>query len=109
MLQQGKNIGINKMEQTVTLPGMLVIFPNEIWKSNHLSHWPPYSSDLSPLDQCTQYVKKQKPKNICDLRRRVNEFAENIDEEPLRKMVRHNRERAALCVDSLGGHFVLLL
>ena len=59
--------------------------------------------------QCTQYVNKEKPKNICDLRRRVNEFAENIDEEALRKMVRHNRERAALCIDSLGGHFVQLL
>ena len=40
-------------------------------------------------------------KNICDLRRRVNRFAENIDEEALRKMVRHNRKRAALSIDSL--------
>ena len=56
-----------------------------------------------------QYVKKEKPKNICDLRRRVNRFSENIDEEVLRKMVRHNRKRAVHCIDSLGSHFQQLL
>ena len=57
----------------------------------------------------TQYVKKQKPRNICDLRWRVNRFAENIDEEASRKMVRLNRKRAVLCIDSVGGHFEELL
>ena len=36
-------------------------------------------------------------------------FAENIDEEALREMVRHDRKRAALCIGSLGGHFGQLL
>ena len=43
--------------------------------------------------------------NICDLRRRVSRFAENIDEEALREMVLHNRKRAALCIDSPGQWF----
>ena len=47
--------------------------------------------------------------NICDLRWGVNRFAENTDEEALRKMVRHNRKRAALYIDSLGGHIEQLL
>ena len=56
-----------------------------------------------------QYVRKEKPKNVCELRRRVNRFAENIDEEALRKVVQHNRKRAALCIDSLSSHFEQLL
>ena len=39
--------------------------------------------------------------NICDLNRRVNRFAENIDEEALRIMVRHNIKQAALYTDLL--------
>ena len=34
---------------------------------------------------------------------------QNIDEEVLRKMVRHNRKRAVHCIDSLGSHFQQLL
>ena len=51
-------------------------FGDRIISRNTQHHWPPYSPVLSPLDysfcsQCTQYVKKVKPKDICDLRRRV--------------------------------------
>ena len=89
-------------------------FENRIISRNTQHHWPPYSPDHSPLDycfwiQCTQYVKKEKPKNMCDLRQCINRFAENIDEEALRKMVPHNRKRTALCIDSLGGNFEQLL
>ena len=119
MLQRGNNIGFNKIEQAATLQHNVCHFLRSKFGDRIISrdmqhHWPPYSPDLSPLDyyfwsQCTQYVKKEKPKNICDLRRRVNRFAENIDEEALRKMVWHNRKRAAPCIDSLGGHLEQLL
>ena len=81
---------------------MLVTFAVESSLARNTQHHrPPYSPNLPPLDysfwiKCMQYVKKKKPMNICDLRRRVNRFAENIDEKALRKMVRHNRKRAAL-------------
>ena len=46
---------------------------------------------------------------MCDFRRRINRFAENIDKEALRKLVRHKRKQAALSIDSLGGCFEQLL
>ena len=48
-------------------------FGDRIISHNTQHHWPPYSPDLLPLDysfwsQCTEYVKKEKPKNSCDFR-----------------------------------------
>ena len=48
-------------------------------------------------------------KNICDPVGASTKLLENIDEEALRKMVEHNRKRAALCIDTLYGHFEQLL
>ena len=82
---------------------MFVIFAIEIWRSNHLSQHAkslatifaiPLSTGLFSFEPMTQYVKKEKPENMCDLCRRVNRFAENIDEEALIKMVRHNKKRS---------------
>ena len=98
---------------------MFVIFAIEIWRSNHLSQHATsiigyhirqtFTTRLLFLEQMYAICVKEKPKKICNLRWRVNRFAENINEKALRKMVRHIKKRAALCIDSLGGHFEELL
>ena len=90
---------------------MFVIFAIEIWRSNHLSQHAtslatifarPFTTGLFFLEPMYAICEEGESQNMCDLRRRVNRFAENIDEEALREMVRHTRKRAALCTDSLG-------
>ena len=99
---------------------MFVIFAIEIWRSNRFSKHATslatifarsFTSGLFSLEPmyAMYAILLEKPKYMCDLCRRVNRFAENIDEEALREMVRRNRKRAALCIDSLGGHFKQLL
>ena len=89
-------------------------FNGRIISRNTEHHWPPYSPDLSPLDfsfwsQATKYVHNTNPKTIEDLKKSVEEFASVIPEEQLRKMVRHTRKRALLCVQERGGHFEHIL
>ena len=85
-------------------------FDGRIISRNTEHHWPPYSPDLSPLDfsfwsQATKFIHEIKPNTIEDLKNRVEDFAAGIPEEQLRKMVRHTRKRALLCVQEEGGHF----
>ena len=88
---------------------MFVILAIEIRRSNHLSQHAtslastfarPPSLDYYFLSQCTQYVK-EKPNNMCDLRRRVNRFSESIDEEIFRKMVRYNSKMSCCHFEQL--------
>ena len=89
-------------------------FGDRIISRNTDHHWPPYSPDLSPLDfsfwnQVMINVKKRQPSNIEELKNIVEEFASGVSEEFLRKIARHTRKRAALCVQEQGGHFEHLL
>ena len=77
-------------------------------------HWPAYSPDLSCLDfsfwpQAMDCVVESEPETIQELKKVVEDFASGISEEQLRKMTRHTRRRAELCVAERGGYFEHLL
>ena len=81
-------------------------------KTEH--HWPPYSPDLSPLDfsfwsQAMAHLLRCKPSTIEQLKSIEEDFAINMEEDDVRKMTRHGRRRAELCVQQAGGHFQHLL
>lgn len=89
-------------------------FGDRIISRNTDHHWPPYSPDLSPLDfsvwnQVTVNMKKMQPGTLEDLKVIVEDIASTMSEELLRKIARHTRKRAALCVQENGGHFEHLL
>ena len=97
---------------------MFVIFTMEICRLNHLSQHAtsfasifarPFTTGLffsEPMYAICEERKAQKPMWSPSARQQI---CENIDEEVLRKMKRHNRKRAALCIDSLDCHFEQLL
>ena len=77
-------------------------------------YWPPYSPDLSPLNfsvwnQVTVNMKKMQPGTLEDLKVIVEDIASTMSDELLRKIARHTRKRAALCVQENGVHFEHLL
>lgn len=81
-------------------------------KSEH--PWPPYSPDLSCLDfsiwsSISSKVYKAKPGTIEQLKEVVEDTVRSMSPERLRKIVRHTRRRAELCVAQKGGLFEHLL
>ena len=89
-------------------------FNDRIISRGSAHHWPAYSPDLSCLDfsfwsLALDRVVKSEPKTIQDLKKVVQDFATGISEELLRKMARHTRRRAELCVAERGGYFEHLL
>jgi hypothetical protein len=89
-------------------------FGDRIISRRSARHWPACSPDLSCLDfsfwsQALDHVTKTEPKTIQELKTVVENFATDISEEQLRKMARHTRRRAELCVAERGGYFEHLL
>lgn len=89
-------------------------FGDRVISRNTQHHWPPYSPDLSPLDfsfwsQAMMHVNQHNPTTIGELKLSVENFANNIEPEIIRKMARNTRKRAALCIQADGGHFEHLL
>lgn len=89
-------------------------FNDRVISRNTEHHWPPYSPDLSPLDfsfwnQAMEHLKICRPRTIEDLKKTVEEFAARMPEDQLRKIARHTRKRAALCVQEKGAHIEQLL
>lgn len=89
-------------------------FGERVISRNTAHHWPPYSPDLSPLDfsfwnQAMVHVRKSQPRTLEELKKQVETFASQVPEEQLRKMARHVRKRATLCVQEGGSHFEHLL
>ena len=79
-------------------------------RGNTPHHWPANSPDLSPMDfvfwnEASDHLRKTKPQTIRDMKRDVESFAENLGETAIRKMARHARKRALVCVADGGRHF----
>ena len=79
--------------------------------SRNLEHlWPANYPDLTPMDfffwnQASNYLGKVKPGSLCEMKRAVEDFAANLEEEAIRKMCRNAGKRAQACVTAEGGHF----
>ena len=54
-------------------------------------------------------VVRCEPGNMDELKDIVNEFAENMDPDLVRRMCAHTRKRAEICVAQKGCHFEHLL
>ena len=85
-------------------------FGARVISRNSEHNWPPYSPDLSPLDfsfwgQAMAHVVRCQPATIPELKQVVEDFASNFDADTARRMARHTRYRAELCVSQAGGHF----
>ena len=85
-------------------------FGDRILSRNTKHHWPANSPDLTPMDfsfwtQASNHVKKVKPQSLDAMKRAVEDFAANLDEEAIRKMCRHTRKRALACVSAEGKYF----
>ena len=72
--------------------------------------WPPYSSDLSPIehlwDQLKSAIAKRQPppQNLADLVTAVQEEWELIPQNQISRLVRSMRRRCVSCCDAQGGH-----
>ena len=85
-------------------------FGDRIISRNTQQHWPPYSLNLYHWTILFEA-------NVRNMWRRRSPrthvisvgAATYLQRTSMRKMVRHNRKRAAPCIDSLGGHFEQLL
>lgn len=89
-------------------------FGDRIISRGSAHHWPASSPDLSCLDfsfwsQAHDRVVEAEPRTLQDLKTVVEEFSENMCEADLRKMARHTRRRAELCLAERGGYFEHLL
>ena len=73
-------------------------FSTRIISRNSDHHWPPYSPDLSVLDfsfwkQAMAEVVRCEPSNMDELKDIVNEFAENMDPNLVRRMFALTQEK----------------
>ena len=89
-------------------------FNDRIISRGSTHHWSTHSPDLSCLDfsfwsQAIDQVVETEPQTIAELKKVVEDFAASITAEKLRKMARHTRRRAELCVAEKGGYFEHLL
>ena len=89
-------------------------FGDCILSRNTENHRPPYSPDLSPLDysfwgQAMAHVVWTKPYTLEELKGEVEDFARHFDPDKARRMAKHCRYRAQLCVSVGGGHFEHLI
>ena len=76
--------------------------------------WPPYSPNFSPIhasywSQAMAQVIRCKPSTISDFKTVVEDFAVNMSEEEVRKMVPNTKRKPELCRDYFGGQFEHLL
>ena len=72
--------------------------------------WPPNSPDLNPLDfffwgHSMNHVFRTKPSTIDDLKKVVDEFAEAMDPNLVRKVCSSARGRFEKMKQVKGGHF----
>ena len=89
-------------------------FGDCILSRNTENHRPPYSPDLSPLDysfwgQAMAHVVWTKPYTLEELKGEVEDFARHFDPDKARRMAKHCRYRAQLCVSVVNGHFEHLI
>lgn len=72
--------------------------------------WPARSPDLSPLDfwfwgAAMAELRRSPPATLDDLKVTVEAYANSLDEEEVRRAVRHVRTRAHECLRKRGGAF----
>ena len=72
--------------------------------------WPSKSPDFSPLDYwfwsvCLQELRRHPPSTLEELVDTINEFAESLEDEEIRKAVKDIKPRAAACKNVSGGAF----
>lgn len=84
-------------------------FPNRVISRRSYRPWPAHSPDLNPLDYwfwglMERKVFLQRPNNIPDLKRIVDEAAQRLTEE-VRRAIASFLRRARLCATNMGGHF----
>ena len=90
------------------------VFKNRLISRNAEIAWPAHSPDLNPLDysfwgQSMAEVYERQPKTIAELCEIVENFASNMSEDQVRKMVSNVRKRAQKCVEVNGDHFEHLM
>lgn len=72
--------------------------------------WPPYSPDLSPIenlwDQLGRRVSRRTPppRNRQELVAALHQEWQNIPQDNIRRLIRSMRRRCVACIDSNGGH-----
>jgi len=72
--------------------------------------WPPNSPDLNPVDYSIwgileERVYKRKIKDVNELRQRITEEWDSLDQSVIDKAVAQWRQRLRACVAAKGGHF----
>ena len=83
--------------------------------SNRLDFsWPAKSPDLNPLDYffwgaAEAEVNEKKPKTICDLKKVVENYANQITRDTLHRVADNFMRRVKICYQEDGGHFEHLL
>ena len=83
--------------------------------SNRLDFsWPAKSPDLNPLDYffwgaAEAEVYRKKPKTIFDLKKVVENYANQITRDTLHRVADNFMERVKICYQEDGGHFEHLL
>ena len=79
--------------------------------SNRLDFsWPAKSPDLNPLDYffwgaAEAEVNKKKPKTICDLKKVVEDYANQFTRDTLHRVADNFMERVKICYQEDRGHF----
>ena len=76
--------------------------------------WPPKSPDLSPLDYwfwglCLSELWRSRPSSMAELKAIINDLAENLSKDEVRKAVNDIKVRAEVCRQENGSHFEHLL
>ena len=71
--------------------------------------WPAPSPDLSPLEYwfwsvALAELRKTKVTSLRELKSTVQDFADSLDAEDVKRAVRHLRRRAEMCIKRKGGH-----
>ena len=55
------------------------------------------------------HINRCEPSTLTDLKSIVEDFAADMREEDIQKMVRHTKKKSELCKDNFGAHFEHLL
>ena len=116
--QHDVNIGYSKIAPAVMhvtaeyFDSLHAKFDVRIISQSTIHHRSPYSPDLSSLNfsfwfQVMAHIFRCDPST--DLKSIEEDFAADMREEDIRKMVRHTKKRAELCKDNFGEHFEHLM
>jgi len=78
------------------------------------SLWPPNSPDLNPVDYrvwgvLQERVYRENVRTLDELRQRITEERERMDQRIIDNAVKQWRQRLRACVSANGGHFEHLL